>query len=70
MGDAPATVKVQVLGLCSLLPQIWGRGCGPHPGSRHMGCWSLAPLGGLGLGRFRNKRGQVVAAGQGESILA
>lgn len=47
MVDALATVKAQIPRLCPLLPQIWGLGCGLHPGSQAHGYQSPAPYGGL-----------------------
>lgn len=55
MAVTPATVKVQVLGLCPLPPtRFWGRRCGPHPGFQEHGLLEPGSVWWVGLDKFKN----------------
>lgn len=71
MAVTTATVKVQVLGLCPLPPTGFGGGdVVLILASRRMGCWSLAPCGGLVWTSSETHEKGLIAAGRGKSVLA
>lgn len=71
MAVSPATVKVQVLGLCPLPPtRFGGSDVVLILASRRMGCWSLAPCGGLVWTSSETHEKRLIAAGRGKSVLA